>query len=171
MIMINSPRVILVLFAVVIYTLFASNLFAQMRTMTTEELVSESEAVVVGTVDEIRSAWTEDRSRIISYVTIDVEEYIKGERAERTITVMQLGGEVDGIGELYSHTARFVKDEEVAVFLKKDRAGHLRVVGGDQGKLTVQVDRGTGSRMIGENQLFEEFKNNLERLLDAGVDR
>jgi len=82
---------------------------------------------------------------------VGVDQYLKGERPERSLTIVTPGGEIDGVGELYSHTARFLNDEDVVVFAEKDKRGELRVAGGSQGKYTIKKDEMTGQLMVADD--------------------
>lgn len=123
---------------------------AQVRALSPEDLTRQSDAVVIGKVASVRSEWTGGRSRIQTKVTLAVEEVLKGEKGKATLDLVTPGGEVDGIGEYYSHTAQFKQDEDVVVFVRKDREGRYRVAAGDQGKMVIREDRGTGKRMVSE---------------------
>lgn len=139
----------------------------QSAVLTTEELVQRADVVVVGKVTAMSSAWNSDRSRIYTRVTISVSQQIKGETSENSATVSIPGGEVDGIGEFYSHTASFKMDEEVVVFATKDRQGQLQVTGGNEGKTTVTKDETTGLRMVSDREPMGVFTSRLKRVVQA----
>lgn len=141
-----------------------NSLFAQEHTMTARELVIGSELVVVGQVKSVRSEWSDDRSFIFSDVTIEVEEYVKGGQAGKSVTVRHLGGEVGEVGEFYSHTARFQAEEEVLVFLDRDPRGTLRVAGGEHGKFRITRDRVTGQRMVEGRAPLENVTRDLRTI-------
>jgi hypothetical protein len=89
-------------------------------------------ARVIGT----RSAWTEDHRRIVTFVELEVLETWKG--APRTrLTVLQFGGEVDGIGQQVSGVASLDSGQEVVVFVERQGPIH-RVVGLAQGVYRVE---------------------------------
>src|SRR3982751_231404 len=60
--------------------------------MTDEALTMSSDAIVVGTVTDIRSARTKDG--INTFVTIAVDEMLKGYVGSPTITIRETGGMV-----------------------------------------------------------------------------
>lgn len=139
----------------------------QSAVVTIEELARQAEVVVVGKVTEVKSEWSADRSRIYSNVTLQVDEHIKGDNTQRSVVIATLGGEIDGVGELYSHTARFKADEQVVVFAAADRQGQLRVVGGDEGKLTVTRDEVTGLRVVADSVPLPAFTARLKSIVEA----
>jgi hypothetical protein len=114
----------------------------------------------------MKSEWDETRSRIRTRVSLTVDEYLKG-GSGGTIEVFIPGGEVDGVGELYSHTARFKQNEEVIVFAEKDKKGRYRITGGNEGKLAVMSDEKTGKRFISGDRPLEEFKADIKRSVQA----
>ena len=138
---------------------------AQTRRLPLEELSKKSELIVTGKVIDQIAEWNEEKTRIYTRVTIAVDEYHKGERSENTVTVTHLGGEIGDVGELYTGTARFVKDEEVFLFLKKDQKGNLRVTGSNQGKYMIRRDEVTGRRMISKSKSLEDFKGQVKSIV------
>jgi len=138
---------------------------AQLKKLTTEELTEGAEVVAVGKVSAMRSEWNKDRTRIYTKVTISVDQYVKGERVEKTLTITHLGGEVGDVGELYSGTPKFRKDEEVLVFVKKDKLGNLRVTGGARGKYTITKSELTGLKVLGENKILDDFTAQIKSIV------
>jgi len=135
----------------------------QTKALKTDELTSRSEVIVAGKVNALRSEWTGDKSRIQTSVTITVDETMKGAVEGGTLTVVIPGGEVDGVGEWYSHSAGFKTDEEVVVFAVKDQTGKYRVTSGDRGKFLVERDAVTGSRIIPNVGSLTEFTNRIKK--------
>ena len=118
--------------AIVLFSCIPGRANAQMETNRIESLAQRADAIVVGRVTSVRSEWNADKTRIITKVSVDVDEYVKGDSATKTMVITQLGGEVDGVGELYSHTAAFSQGEDVLVFVKKDSKNNLNVAGGNR---------------------------------------
>ena len=129
---------------------------SQSKELTTETLAAQAEVVAVGKVSSLVSGWNEDYSRIVTRVTLSVESYIKGGNAGQPLTILVPGGEVDGVGELYSHTAVFQSNESVLVFAQKDLQGNYRVSAGQQGKYTVNRDDASGKLMVGGTRTLQE---------------
>lgn len=140
---------------------------SQERSLTTEQLAAGADLVVVGKVTGQRSFWTPDRKRIVTNIAITVDEQLKGTPQGSTVTVVVPGGEVDGVGEWYSHTARFMRNEEVVVFARRDKEGALRVAGGSQGKLTVTRDPERGSARVAGSRSLEELRAEVRKA--AGI--
>jgi hypothetical protein len=129
---------------------------AQSRELPTEVLATQAEIVAVGKVSSLVSRWNESHSRIVTQVTIAVDQYFKGGTPGSPLTILVPGGEVDGVGELYSHTAVFQRDESVLVFAQKDARGNYGVAAGQQGKYTVKKDDATGRLMVGGTRPLQE---------------
>jgi hypothetical protein len=101
-----------------------------------------ADVILTGKVTNQESEWTRNRSRIITKTTIQVDEYLKGNSHLNTIVVNHPGGEVDGVGELYSHMPEFQNNEEVLLFLKKDKESNdYRVFAGEDGKIALLKDQ------------------------------
>jgi len=140
---------------------------AQPNAKRTEGLVRESEVIVAGKVGNVLSEWTPKRERIQTRVTITVDETIKGAVPGNAMTIIVPGGEVGGVGELYTHMATFKANEEVVVFAKKDAAGRYRVSGGNDGKFTVEKDARTGAKTIRNFGTLEAFKSAIAKSINA----
>jgi hypothetical protein len=146
---------------------FPTKALSQSGGVAAEDLARSADVVVIGKVTEVRSEWSADRSRIYSKVTLRVDEHIKGDDPGEAVVVTTLGGEIDGLGEVYSHTARFKPDEQVVVFGAKDQRGELMVVGGDEGKLIVKRDETTGLQMVSDSEPLGVFAARLRRIVQA----
>ncbi len=159
-------RQIIVIFcvsALIFMLMGASN--AQTRRLSLEELSKKSELIVTGRVMEQRSEWNEENTRIYTRVSISVDEYHKGEGASENLTVTSLGGEVGEVGELYTGTARFEKDEEVFLFLKKDQKNNYRVTGSNLGKYKILQDERTGKKVVGLNRTLDDFSIRVKNIV------
>jgi hypothetical protein len=121
--------------------------FAQQIATELNELSKGADVILTGKVTQQASSWNEDRTRIYTRATIQVDEYIKGNGASNTVTVKYLGGEVGEIGEMYSHMPKFEEEEEVLVFLKKDvESTDFKVFDGSNGKISIVEDKQTGEK-------------------------
>ena len=152
--------------------LIPSTLSSQAKKPKIDQLAREADVVVVGKVGKITSEWNADKSRIQTRVMIEVDQTISGNLTESTVPVLVPGGEVDGVGEWYSHAVRFEKEEQVVLFAKKDPKGHYTIPAGEQGKFQVKNDKATGAKMIPNLGTLEEFTTQIKRnLKSGGIDR
>ena len=135
---------------------------SQSRRISTDELAQTSEVIAHGKVRETKSEWDASASRIRTRVTLTVDEYLKG-GGGGTMDVYVPGGEVGSVGEVYSHAAKFSKDEDVVVFAGKDRKGRYRISGGSQGKFTVTRDEKTGRQIVSHYWTLDDFKGRINR--------
>ncbi len=141
------------------------------RPFTALELTDQADVILHGKVASMRAAWSEGKKKISTYVTVSVEEYLKGRLPEKSFTVTHPGGEVDGVGELYTHMPRFKAEEEVIVFAKKDAKGNYRVFGGDQGKVSVMSEKETGKKMVSRAVSLDEFTASLKTFVNEHGDK
>jgi len=143
---------------VLVWTLLALSLtFSQSRVLSTQELTDQSDVVAVGKVSAMKSEWNADKTRIITRVVIDVREFLKGGGADQSLTVLTPGGEVGDVGEIYSGTVRFDRDEEVVVFARKKSGLDHVVAGGNQGKVPIREDKNTGTKTVLRGTRFEDY--------------
>ncbi len=92
--------------------------------------------VVHARVLSARCAWTEDHRRLVTFVEMEVLEGWKGAAPAR-LTVLQPGGERDGVGQRVAGVASLDAGEEVVLFLERQGELH-RVVGLSQGVYRVE---------------------------------
>lgn len=148
--------------APVLSALLLSSAAGQTTTPGTEELSRRADVVVVGKVNRVASEWNSSRTRIVTRVTLAVDEYVKGSANGGTMTLVVPGGEVDGVGEWYSHSPQFKENEDVLVFVEKDARGMLRVSSGNRGKFSLQTDALTGRRVLPNGLPLERLTNQIK---------
>ncbi len=102
-----------------------------------------ADRIVQATVSHLESRWTGDHLRIITEVTLDVSETLKGS-ASSQVRVIQPGGIVGDVGQRVSGLASFEPGEEVVVFLQQRAGDSFLVAGMAQGKF--KVDRSSDGK-------------------------
>jgi hypothetical protein len=157
------PIIIALCFSITAVSSDSAN--AQTVRKTVQELTEKSEMIFTGKVSDMKSEWDEQKTKIYARVTVEVDEFLKGETQHATLVITHLGGEVDEVGELYTHVPRFKKDEEVLVFVKKDKEDNLRITGGADGKLKITRSELTGKKMIGKTKTLEAFTTDIESIV------
>jgi hypothetical protein len=105
------------------------------------DLAKGADVILTGTVINKKSDWNTRKSAIYTRVTIQVDEYLKGNISQNTITVIHPGGEVDDTGELYTHIPTFSSDENVLLFANKSSNNtDYYVHEGEMGKVTLYMN-------------------------------
>lgn len=153
----------LVLSMMVLSLVAPAALRCQSRIATTDELAKRAEVIAVGKVTRLESEWNETRTMIRTRVTVSVDQYVKGGGSANTLTIYVPGGEVGGIGEVYSDMATFRRDESVVVFAERDKQNRYRVSAGSQGKFTVKRDEITGKVMVSGNRTLDDLTKEVKR--------
>ncbi|HUU56268.1 MAG TPA: hypothetical protein VMW93_02895 [bacterium] len=110
---------------------------ALMVALTTEDLVSHSSLVVVGTVDGVTSYPPDGSGMIYSEATVRVSAAVVGATSEEVVTVRYMGGEYDGLVFGVTVEPTFRVGEEVVLFLLPTGDGVYRCPDGVQSKLSV----------------------------------
>ncbi len=130
---------------------------AVMEGLSTEELTRRSDLVVVGDVESVAAAWSDDRTTIHTTAALTVAEVVKGRSADRRIEVEYPGGEVGDIGLKVSDEPGMKKGERVLLFLKRAAgpgdANRYKLVGKGQGKYSIGPDgvaRKRGFSLVGD---------------------
>jgi hypothetical protein len=135
----------------------------QSKIATTDELAKRAEVVAVGKMTGLVSEWNETRTMIRTRVTVTVDQYVKGGVSANTLTIYVPGGEVGGVGEVYSDMPIFRRDEDVVVFAERDKQNRYRVTAGPQGKLTLKRDAITGKVMVSAGRSLDELTKEVKR--------
>jgi hypothetical protein len=141
--------------------------FAQQIASELNELSKGADIILTGKVTQQVSSWNENKTRIYTKAVIQVNEYIKGNNFESSVTVKYPGGEVGEVGELYSHMPRFEDNEEVLVFLEKDKvSADYKVFNGENGKISVVNDPQSGEKVTTSNVRISTLKAKIKSYLN-----
>jgi hypothetical protein len=108
--------------------------------METPELVDRADQIVTGRVLDVRSEWNDSRDYIFSYITVRVDEYVKG-TGGRDVVVKIPGGAIGDIQLRVSDIPDFAEGETVVLFLTDDYPEHSNLLGLFQGKYTAVEGR------------------------------
>jgi hypothetical protein len=109
-----------------------------------DEMIVEARAIVRGKVLAIESGLDEQQDRIYTYVTIKVQDVLKGQITQRKIVLKQPGGQYGSRGSMVFGAPEFVAGENVILYLDTWRDGSLRVHQMLLGKFAVIKDPDTG---------------------------
>jgi len=109
-----------------------------------DQMIVEARAIVRGRILAIETGLDQQQDRIYTYVTLKVQEVLKGQITERKIVLKQPGGEYGSRGSMVFGTPEFTVGENVILYLDTWRDGSLRVHQMLLGKFTVIKDPDTG---------------------------
>ena len=156
-----------IVFYVIIATFFLHlDVHSQSNVSKIKNLSEGADIILTGKVVEQNSSWNKDKTRIYTNVVVQAEEYLKGDYSEKSIALTTLGGEVDEVGELYSHMPRFSNEEEVLLFIKKDKKDmKYKVFNGEDGKLTLYRDK-NGEMVTSGDKKISVLKNEIKNFVD-----
>ncbi len=150
------------LFAILLLSGFKISTLSQTKPTDIKNLSAGADVILTGKVSKQNSSWNKDKTRIYTEVTVEVDEYLKGNNNNKSLVVTTPGGEVGEVGELYSHMPRFSKDEEVLLFVKKDKKDlAYKVLNGEDGKMTLYTDKKTGEKVTASNKKISSLKNEI----------
>ena len=111
---------LVMMFCLLTIIMFAGTAQALMIEFSLDELTEGSDSIVIGSVISTSSQWNTDKTSIYTTVVISVEEIIKGEKeleGER-ITIVNAGGEVEGVIQAVSDIPVFNQGERALIFLQ-----------------------------------------------------
>lgn len=162
----QKVREFLLLVLVILFGFYFTS-HAQLSSPEIKILSEKADVILTGKVVQQNSSWNEDKTRIYTRATIEVQDYIKGNKNGNSIVVSYLGGEVGDIGESYSHVATFENNEEVLVFLKKNELNEdYNVLYGEEGKINLVNDPRTGELVTSSNIRVSSLKTQIKNLLN-----
>jgi hypothetical protein len=130
------------------------------------KLTKKADIIVTGKVTHKQSNWNENKTRIYTKTTIKVNELLKGKASGKSIEVIYPGGEVGEVGELYTHMPTFENDEEVLVFLKKDKKNkRYKVLAGEEGKIKILKEEHSKSKISASSSSIENIKTQIKNIV------
>jgi hypothetical protein len=110
-----------------------------MKYLEIEDLARFSSDIFHGQVMTTGTVWNAERTRIYTVTRVRIHESFKGAaRRDQTVSVVQLGGERDGVRMEYAGRPVFTAGESVVLFTTRAPSGELTVVGMKQGKMKVE---------------------------------
>ena len=115
------------------------------RYLPLDQMAVRADQIFTGEVVGIASQLNARRTGIHTFVTIEVDEYLKGGR-RRLLTLRILGGEAEGYRLVVPGSPVFHLGEEVLVFSDGGAGRIPAVLGMAAGKFTVSRDPETGER-------------------------
>jgi hypothetical protein len=133
-------------------TAFTGDRHAYAVRFSDDDLIVGARAIVIGRVLSIACRLEPAEDRIFTYITLSVDETLKGEIGSRRIVLKEEGGEVEGQGSIIFGTPRFSPGERVFLYLDTWRDGSLRVHQKAFGKLSV-VNRLDGRQALVRSEL------------------
>lgn len=108
----------------------------------TEQLASFADVVMIARVEDLTAGWDAETNSIYTYVTVEVEQVLKGTVPQSRVVIKQMGGRVGRVGLHVADQADFEVGETVLLFLEvRPRDGTLYTSALWQGKWTVDGDR------------------------------
>ena len=120
---------------------------------TFDELVGQAEVIFQGTVTDVKSQWIGEGSErhIVTYVTFQVEDTVKGEPGT-SYTIRMLGGTVDGTTMEVSDAPKFKVGQREILFVEHNGTQFIPLVGIMHGRFHVTKDAATGEdRVLADN--------------------
>jgi hypothetical protein len=117
-----------------------------------DELVGRAEMIFQGTVTDVRSEWTGEGAQrhIMSYVTVNVEEAIKGNPGT-SVTLRMLGGTVGAETMEVSDAPKFKVGDRDILFVENNGTQFVPLVGIMHGRFRVKKDQ-TGRDAVFTNE-------------------
>lgn len=112
------------------------------------EMAQRADQIVTGRVVGVASQFGIRGASIHTFVTIEVDSWLKGGRGGSLITLRVLGGEAGGYRLLIAGAPRFELDEEVLVFTDGGAGRIPTVFGLAQGKFRIETDASSGRRVL-----------------------
>jgi hypothetical protein len=130
-----------------------------------EQLVQRADLIVQGQVESVYSQWNEQLRLVFTYVSIRVDEPLKG-GSRQSVLIRQIGGTVGDIQMSIAGVPQFKPGETAIVFLKHQGVSTFQVVRMNQGLYEVINDFAV-SNMFGVD-LFDSKTGAITKPLIGG---
>ena len=144
--------------ALVCLFLLAGTGWALLPNFSKEELIQQSEGIVLGTVLETTSSWAADHTRIFTYVKLEIHDQFKGQPVGEELVLQVPGGRVGEITQAVSDAPHFEAGMRVLVHLYTQDTGYPGVYGWEKGVLAVQ-----GEAIPDYSMTVEQFRRLVEK--------
>ena len=130
---------------------------------TFDELVAQAETIFQGVVTDVTSQWVGEggQRHIVSYVTFNVEETLKGNAGQKKYTIRMLGGTVDGESMGVSDAPKFKVGDKDILFVEHNGTQFIPLVGIMHGRFHVKRDQ-RGQDMVTNHE--DQPVKNVARL-------
>jgi len=126
--------------AALMLALVAASAFATTVTkLNLEQLVTRADLIVQGQVQSVYSQWDEEHRLVFTYVSLRVDESIKGS-SRQSVLIRQVGGTVGTVQMSIAGLPQFRTGETAIAFLKHQDHSTFQVVGMSQGLYEVVQD-------------------------------
>jgi len=119
----------------------------QLVSMTPRQMGEQAQLVVAGKVSGEQSFWNEKRTKIFTRIDVAVDASYKG-GTPVSVSLLQLGGTVDGVRTTVDGAVQWRVGEEVLLFLEPYTKGTYQVTGLSQGKFRIERDATTGAAFV-----------------------
>lgn len=139
-------RIIFILVIIWTIILQADIVSAWFVNCTLKELAETSPLIITGQVIKVSTniEAVRDHQVVFTYVTIETDMVLQGEKPGSTLSIKMLGGRVGEKGTWSELWQQFKPDEEVLVFLHpKDKANNIWEIKGISSKLSIVNLNGT----------------------------
>ena len=126
--------------------------------------VSRSDLIITGEIKDIKTSWNEKRSHIWTYVTVSVDEHIKGTTFSKEVVVKIPGGTIkeEDISQWIEDTPIFNKKEKVLLMLKTlPDLQHYAVVNSKYGKFSITKDNKISGKGIKKSDLIRQIREHM----------
>lgn len=132
---------------------------ALLADLSREDLIRNSRDIVLGTVVEVQSSWTDDHKEIFTFVRLQVHEQLKGQPVGSEIVLQIPGGQVGDDYERVSDTPTFDPGSEVIVHTFMQNTGYLWIYGWKLGVLRI-----ADNRVVEYGMSVVQFRHLVRRL-------
>jgi putative Ig domain-containing protein/matrixin/Ig-like domain-containing protein/S-layer family protein len=112
-----------------------------------EAMLIGARAIVRGKVLSVGAAYDEQQNRVYTYITLRVQEVLKGQITTRRIVIKELGGVSGDRATIIFGNPRYTVGERVLVYLDTWADGSLRTHQMFLGKFDIVVDPKTGQEI------------------------
>jgi len=150
--------------------------------LTPEEIVNQSDGIIIGTVKDLQTAkvpsnFRSEKKDIVTNAVISVEKYLFNPKnlSLSDVTVQTVGGTIGNESMTMEDSPVFEKGQRVVVFLRQENNNTFTVFGGPQGKYTINNDnvaygtqeQETFNGVFGKQMTLDELEKDVNSLVSS----
>jgi hypothetical protein len=127
--------------------------------MTKEELIANCDDIIIGRVKSIESKWNDERNFIYTYVSVEIQEQMKGESLGTVCTLQIQGGTIGDTSLWVEDMPVFVDGSNILLHIFMKDNGYPDVYGACTGLLIIE-----NNNIVDYKMTIPQFKDLVESI-------
>lgn len=137
----KRPTIFILATLISFYSICLGSGLSSQQEISLAQKTARADLILVGKVTDVQARWDEQETMIYAFISVSIEETVKGQSPNKEITVRVPGGTVGDETVTVFEMPSFNKEERVLLFLIRDiYSDNFFVVHGKLGKYRITLD-------------------------------